>query len=415
MPQRPRRLSAAPLDQRAVRRHNLALVLGRLVTGGPSSRAALAAETGLNKTTVSSLVSDLIQWRLVVERDVLNPGSVGRPATAVEVNGDGIVGLGLEVSVDYLAVVAIDMLGRQRERVLVAVDNRGRTPGAVLTHLARLAGRVIDSVTAQGLVPVGFSLAVPGLVDVDRGELIVAPNLGWKRARLAAMLRKRLPTADLPVLVDNEANLAALAELWSGTGQRLSNFIYISGEVGVGAGVVLRGELLRGAHGFAGELGHLTVDPDGPPCTCGSRGCLEAYVGQEALLLSAALAFTEGPGSVSLDEWLPALVERARADQRVAAGLREVGRWLGIAVADLANLVDPQAIVLGGFFAALTEWLREPILTEVGRRWLAAPHADLEVLASPLGPDAAVRGAAMLSVREILADPAALDVLIKVS
>jgi predicted NBD/HSP70 family sugar kinase len=415
VPQRSRRLTAAPLDQRAVRRHNLALVLGRLVADGASSRATLAAETGLNKTTVSSLVADLIHWGLVVESDVLNPGSVGRPATAVKVNGEGVVGIGLEINIDYLAVIAVDLLGRQRERVLVAVDNRGRSPARVLSHLTRLATGVLDGVLGQGLVPVGATLAVPGLVDVGRGELMVSPNLGWTRTRLASMLRKRLAAYDLAVLVDNEANLAALAELWSGTGQRVANFLYVSGEVGIGAGVVLNGELLRGAHGFAGELGHVTVDPDGALCTCGSRGCLEAYVGLEALLRSAALAFTEGPGTVTQDDWIPALLERAESDARVAAGLFEVGRWLGIAVAGVANVVDPQAVVLGGFFAPLAEWLRESMCVELSQRWLPAPFTGIEVVASPLGPDAAVRGAAMLSVREILADPATLDTLIEVS
>jgi predicted NBD/HSP70 family sugar kinase len=393
-------------NQRAVRRHNLGVVLRHVSERGPRSRATIATETGLNKTTVSSLVTELMELDLLVERGLEQRGTVGRPGQVVQLAGGGVAALGLEINVDYLAVRALDLTGAERDRRLDARDNRNVPVAEVLDRLAELAGAALETVHAEGLRPVGATVALPGLVDAANGALLVAPNLGWTDVPVVQELHDRLEGPPFPVAADNEANLAALAELWEGTARGLRDVLYVSGEIGVGAGIVVGGELFRGAQGFGGEFGHMTMDPGGAPCACGSRGCLETVAGLEALLSIAGLdpggaATTAGSGAPVSE-----LAARARAgDEAALTALRECGRWLGIAIASAANLLNFQAVVLGGFFAQLATWLASPIARELDARVLAASWSVPRLLPSTLGPEAAVRGAAALSLRRVLADP----------
>jgi predicted NBD/HSP70 family sugar kinase len=272
----------------------------------------------------------------------------------------------------------------------------------VVAQLARLAEEAMAEPFARGRSPLLTTVAVPGLVDVE-GRLAVAPNLGWTDVRVAGLLREALEDPAFEVRVENEANLGALAELAEGAGRGLSDFVYVSGEIGIGAGVVLGGELFRGASGFAGEFGHLTIDPFGPPCGCGGRGCLERLAGQEALLrlagwdprMRCAGARPEWPGSM--------LAEGARGGHaKTLEALSQVGHTLGIAVASLANLLDPEAVLLGGYFAPLAQWLREPMEAELETRALAGRRMRCRVLPASLGGEAAVRGALAASRRAAL-------------
>ena len=218
----------------------------------------------------------------------------------------------------------------------------------MLDDLAGLAGDALSALAAEELLAAGAVVALPGLVNSD-GCLLVAPNLGWSDVDVPALLAERLGAPAFPLRAENEANLGALAELWEGAGRRFSDFLYISGELGVGAGIIVRGELFRGAHGFGGELGHVTVDPDGELCACGSRGCVETRVALGALLRAAGLGADAGVGL---------LAERAEeGDERALAALAEAGRWLGIGVASAVNLLNPSGIVIGGYFATLAPWL----------------------------------------------------------
>jgi predicted NBD/HSP70 family sugar kinase len=395
-------------NQRAVRRHNLGVVLRHLSEHGPRSRATIALETGLNKTTVSSLVTELIGLDLVVERGLEQRGTVGRPGQVVELSGEGVVALGLEINVDYLAVRALDLTGAERHRGLDVEDNRRVSVAKVLDRLAAEAKAALDAVQAGGLRPVGATVALPGLVDAANGALLVAPNLGWNDVAVVDELRERLAVPGFPVAADNEANLAALAELWEGTARGFTDVLYVSGEIGVGGGIIIGGELFRGAQGFGGEFGHMTLDPGGKPCACGSRGCLETVAGLEALLEMAGLDPSTATTTAGSGEPVAALASRARAgDERALAALREGGRWLGIAIASAANLLNFQAVVLGGFFGQLSTWLAAPIARELEVHVLASEWAVPRLLPSTLGPEAAVRGAAAQSLRRVLADPMA--------
>jgi predicted NBD/HSP70 family sugar kinase len=403
----------SPARQTSLREHNLALVLREVADRGPLTRARIAAATGLTKATVSTLVDALVAAQLLDGRG-LDPGAVGRPGQSLGLAARGPVGVGLEINVDYLATCTVDLSGAVRSREVVVGDLRGTAVPAVLARAAGLVQRAADGARAAGLPVAGVAVAVPGLVDSAAQVLRLAPNLGWRDVDVLAGLRLAgavpLP---LGLRLGNEADLGALAELWCGghrddSGQPVTTFVHVSGEIGVGAGIVLAGELLTGRRGFSGEIGHLTVADDGPACACGSSGCLERLAGQEAILRRAGLRSEPGTAIGRPEGPLGELVARASAaDAAALEAVASAGRVLGRGVAAILNLVDVDTVVLGGIYAPLSPWLRAPVERELAARVLGAPWAPPQVLVSSLGGEAAVRGAAMSVVQSVVADPAA--------
>ena len=388
-------------DQTTVRRANLGVVLRHVASHGPCSRARIAAETGLTRGTMSSLVAELVDLELLREScDDGRDGSVGRPAQPLEL-ADVSVAVGLEISVDSLEVSVEDLTGRVRYERRVFADNRLSASGPVLDRMARMAHEAIADLERDGLRVAGVAVAVPGLVELTSGTLLRAPNLGWSRLPIVAELRERLP--ELPIRVENEANLAALAEHWQGAARDVRNFICVFGDVGVGAGIVVDGELFRGAHGFGGEFGHVTVDPLGAQCACGSRGCLETLVGQEAIARQSGLRIESGERMRSITA---ELVRRAEAhDDAVLTALHGAGTSLGLALASAVNLFDLDVVVLGGCFGPLAPWLTEEVEAALRLRVLSAEWSSCELRPSAIGELAAVRGAAALMLRGLLAEP----------
>jgi predicted NBD/HSP70 family sugar kinase len=365
-----------------VRRHNLALVLREVADGEPVSRAAVAARTGLTRGTVSSLVEELLGAGLVTELAATR-GGTGRPANPLQLNRSGPAGLGVEIGVDHVGACVVDLSGDVRAVRTAPSEHRDLLPAAGLARAAELARRVIAE---AGLPIAAAHVALPGVVGRD-GVLERAPNLPrWVDIAVGRALSDLLD--GIPVAAGNEADLAALAERWFGGGP--PDVVHVSGEIGVGGAVVLGGELFRGAGGRAGELGHVVVEPDGPPCSCGGRGCLEQAAGQEWLLRASGAADVED------------LVAR-RDEQAPAAAIATAGRALGVALAGAVNLLDVPAVVLGGLYARLGAPLRDAVAAELHTRVLTRPPVD--VRCSALGSDAALRGAAASVVRERLANP----------
>lgn len=378
-----------PDTQQGMRRRNLSRVMHAVAAQGPMSRAAVASHIGLTRAAVSTLVDELIRTGLLEELGPQRPGRVGRPGSALVVSRRGPAGTGAEIGVEHLAACVVDLRGEVRARAERHVDNRGRAPGPVVGDLTVLVKQVIGEAVREGLRPAGLAVAVPGLVARDSRTVVRAPNLGWHDIDLGVLL-----PAKSPVTVDNEANLGALAELWLG-GRAAGDFVHVSAAFGIGAAVVVDGRLLRGSRGFAGELGHVPVHPEGPPCACGGLGCLEQFAGEEAVLRAAGLDAAEG--RVGL------LAERAAAgDQRVCEALRGAGAAMGIALTGTVNLLDPQSVVLGGALSRLAPWLLPSLEGELERR-TAGPVCGLAV--SRLGSQGPLLGAAHSVVRAVLDDP----------
>ncbi|MEU5088708.1 ROK family transcriptional regulator [Streptomyces sp. NPDC021356] len=378
--------------QQGMRRRNLARVLHTVSAEGPLSRAAVASRIGLTRAAVSTLVDELIRSGLLEELGPERPGRVGRPGSALAVSGRGPAGIGAEVGVDHLAACVVDLRGQVRARAVRHGTNRGRAPRPVTEDLTALISQVVAEAERQGLWPAGLAVAVPGLVARDGRTVVRAPNLDWHGTDLGALM----PDV-YSLTVDNEANFGALAELWLGENTP-QDFLHVSAEIGIGAALVVDGRLLRGTRGFAGELGHVPVEPEGPACPCGGRGCLEQYAGEEAVLRAAGLA--AGEGRVGL------LAGRAAAgDAGVRRALRDAGRALGVALTGAVNLLDPQAVVLGGALAELAPWLLPALEAELDRR-TAGPACPVSV--SRFGPEGPLLGAAHAVVRAVLDDPAAV-------
>lgn len=400
--------STAPARHQLLKRHNLAFVLREIASRAGQSRAQLAARTGLTKATVSTLVDALLDFDLVVERDP-ERGLIGRPGSPISLNSQGPAGLGIEINVDYVSACIVDLTGAVRFRSKIVCDNRSVRREVVLRRAARSAGRLWSEADAAGLTVSGLGVGVPGLVDFD-GVLHRAPNLfDWQGIRVAEVLAEMLGRPLSSVYCDNEANLAALGEHWFGHDDVSQDFVFVSGEIGVGAGIVIGGELFRGVRGLGGELGHVTVDPTGPSCRCGGRGCLERLAGQEVLLEGSGLTTKAG---IAIGSRAGAAADIARqalaGDPGTIHSLEKAGRALGVALSAFLNVLDLPTVVLGGLYADLAPWLIGPVRAELSDRVVNHSWSPTEVVVSSLGADASVRGAAGVTIRRMIDDPGAL-------
>ena len=401
-------VGGGPARTGSLRAHNLALTL-RAVAAAPTpvSRSGLAVRTGLTRASVSGLIDTLVADRLVCETGVPTRSGVGRPATGLVLDPAGPAGLGLELNVEHLAARVVDLTGAVRVERTATVD---RSAGPALDQLVTLAGEIVAASGRLGLELAGVAVAVPGLVDPATGRLLVAPNLDGAGSGAAAAALADLHGAlgglaglgDVQIAVENEATLAAGAEQRALGEAAPRSFLQVSGEVGIGAGLVLDGRLYRGRHGWSGELGHVTVWPGGHPCACGGDGCLEQYAGQHAILRAAGAPTTDPPAGGSASIACRALA----GEPGMLAALHEAGRALGIALAGALNLLDLDAVVLGGLHATLAPWLVAPVEAELSRRLVGAPVAMPVVRPSTLGADAAVLGAAWSVLDRVLDDPA---------
>ena len=278
--------STGGADQGTVRRTNLSLLLRSLRDDGPRSRARLAADLGLNKATVSSLVTELIDRGLVREGNA-ERGFVGRPGTTVEIDGRGAFGIGAEINVHHVSALAMNLAGETISERRSPIDTHRLSTDEVVDRLVSLIAHTLADLAGLDAVPVAIEVGVAGLVDHDSGTVSVAPNLGWKGIELASMLRDRLGDPDHLVGVANEANLAAVAESTPGDPER-RDILVVHGEVGIGGGIVADGRLFPGRLGYAGEFGHMVVDRGGRRCGCGRSGCWETVIGVRRLLEMAA-------------------------------------------------------------------------------------------------------------------------------
>lgn len=381
--------------QSTLRSLNLALV-ARAVFARPGevNRADVAHATGMTRSTVSRLVDQLVAGRILAEDDPVRAGR-GRPGVPLRPAAGTVVSLGLEANVGYLASYAVDLSGTVLARRWDPVDLAGSDPKATLSRLADL-GRATLARIPRSTRLVAVRIALPGIVDHAAGTLLRAPNLGWSgvdaRGPFAALAEPAL------IAVDNEADCAALTVAQPAPGQADDgeSFLYVSGNVGIGSATVVQGRVSPGPHGWAGELGHVCVDPDGPRCGCGATGCLEAVAGTRALLAAAC-----EPDWVAL---------RGAIEQQQPQAIRAVhsaGRSLGIALAGALNLLDLSHVVLGGPLADLMDALAPPLRAELDARVLAAPFEPLTLEARTSADAPGALGAAYQGILDVVADPAA--------
>jgi predicted NBD/HSP70 family sugar kinase len=385
--------SLAGATQDEVRRHNLGTLVRILHEHGATSRSDLTTRTGLNRSTVGDLTGELVAAGLLRETTPVGRG-VGRPSIVVRPNEEHVFVLAFDVGVERTVAALVGLGGKELARREVFRRRGASTPASVLRMISLLGKAALEE-APHGARCVGVGVAVPGVVRHSDGLVRFAPNMGWVDLPFGARVRDSLGT-NAPVIVGNDADLGALAEHVRGCAVGAANVVFIAGEVGVGGGIILDGRPMTGAGGYGGELGHMMVNPRGRTCRCGRRGCWETEVGEAAVV--AALG---GAPDDSIDELIAAV--RPNRDGDVPR-LRTVGRWLGLGLANLVNLFNPEVIVLGGLLSQVVPYtelqVREGMATA-----LAAPSEQVRLELPALGRDSALFGAAEAAFAPLLDDP----------
>ena len=380
-----------------IREHNLGRVLEHVHLNGEQSRADLTQFLGLNRSTIRALVAELVALRLVREAVPVASNRTGRPSFLVAPRPDGPYVVAAEVDVDYLTTAAVGLGG-----TVLARNQHELTQGTTTPEIA--AELICADVAALGQqVPpgawlVGAGVSIPGTVRPD-GWVDQAPNLHWRDAPFGAVLMQALPDS-VPLRFGNDANLGALAEHLRGAARGRAHCVYLNGKVGVGGGIIADSVQLTGAGGFAGEIGHMVLDPAGPLCSCGSNGCVETLVGEEALL---RLAGHSGP--VSREAVTEVFAAAATGDPMARTAVRTVARSLGLAVSNLINLFNPEVVIIGGSLGDVFSLARDVVDSEVTRHSMGSA-LRMSVLRTPeLKGDSSLLGAAELAFRPMLTEP----------
>ncbi|WP_328301384.1 ROK family transcriptional regulator [Streptomyces sp. NBC_00435] len=378
-----------PGSQSSLHRANLERVVRAVRLAGSLTQAEIARTTGLSAATVSNIVRELKEAGTV---EVTDTSAGGRRARSVSLSGDAGIVIGVDFGHTHLRVavgnLAHQVLAEEAEPLDVDaswVDGFDRAEA--------LVGRLVAGTGVSRDKVIGVGLGVPGPIDVESGTLGSTAILpGWAGINPRRELSQRL---GVPVYVDNDANLGALGELVWGSGRGVKDLAYIKVASGVGAGLVINGQIYRGPGGTAGEIGHITLDESGPVCRCGNRGCLETFAAARYVL--PLLQSSHGP-----ELTMERVVELARGgDPGCRRVITDVGRHIGSGVASLCNLLNPSRVVLGGSLADAGELVLAPIRESVGRYAIPSAARQLSVLTGSLGGRAEVLGALALVLSEM--------------
>lgn len=398
-------------DQAYIRENNLSSVLRLIHSQAPISRAQLAVVTGLNKSTISSLVDDLIARKLVNEAGSNSTGA-GRPATMLEINPHAGLIIGVELGVDFVSVAVTDFLGnitwRRRED---ANPNEGQQK--MIDQTLRIVHEAMNAGKKKNTHFLGLGLATPGTVDLKEKVLIFAPNLHWRNVPFGKIFSEQ---TKLKVFVENDANAAATAEHLFGTARRCQDFLFVFAGVGIGGGLFLNGKLYRGKNGYAGEIGHspIMAEPSQTVCHCGNRGCWETYANQYSIIQRVQARLEVKRTSIipklmaehNSPLTIPLIKQAADAGDREAIdSFAEAGHAMGQGLAGLVNIFNPDKIILGGPLSLAGEYLLPSIRETVSRHSMPEIDQQAEVVLSPFGPDASLIGAIAIVADDVLSVP----------
>ena len=403
-------MSLSRADQSLVKQINSALILNLLLGDSPQSRANLAQQSGLNRSTISSLVGDLIARGLIREIGLEEADSRGRPGMLLELNPDGGCIVGIEIHMGYVTTILTDFTARTLWRQHVTFSHGTDQSEVIklseeLIHAALQAGRAYD------LTPLGIGLAVPGLVDTARGELVFAPSLGWRHVPFRDRWGHKF---EVPLYIENDGNASAVGEYYFGVAKGHRDFLFLGTGIGMSGGLMLDGQIYRGVGSFAGEVGHIIVESGGDLCSCGRRGCWETLVGTPAVIRGIVHALNNGAPSCISELvghnfgliTMEVVVEAAnKGDQLALDTLSSIALHLGSGIANLINLFNPELIVLGGELTQAGKYLLPTIGKIVVAEALTDAARMVALAVSSQTSDACVRGAAALVIDRIVREP----------
>jgi predicted NBD/HSP70 family sugar kinase len=388
--------SAATQDE--LRRHNLARLLRRLHERGAASRSELVAFTGLNRSTVGVLVSELADVGLVFE-GAGSAGQVGRPSLVVQPRPSSAVVVAFDLRVERTIAALVGLGGGVIMRKEQFHRRASYTPDAAVRNVVSLVATALSK-APEGSSWVGVGIGVPGVADHSDGRVRFAPNLGWVDVPLGDMIREALTAAfgaAPSVRIGNDADLGAIAEHARGLGVTTGNLIYLSGEVGVGGGIIIDGRPMAGAGGYGGEVGHMSVNPNGAICRCGAQGCWETEIGRDAIVAKSGLTGEQ----VEVDDVIAAA---SAGNKQAREAIDEAGEWLGVGLANLVNLFNPEVIVLGGHLRLLFPLVSGTVFRRIHHA-LPATREQVRIEVPALGGDSTLLGAAELAFEPLLVDP----------
>lgn len=380
-----KKLSQLTWNQQIVKKNNTLLVFQTITNEEPISRADIAQRTGLNKATVSSLVNELLTKDLVYES---GPGesSGGRRPVLLHYNVNAGYSIGIDLGVNYILGVVTDLKGKILLEKTVKVNEH--TFIEVTEQIKQVIHSLIKDLPKTPYGIIGIGLGIPGIVD-KQGEIRVAPNLGWKNSDIKTLLEEEF---QIPVIVENEANAGAYGEKQFGVGQDYENIVYVSAGIGIGVGLILNNELYQGLHGFSGEMGHMVINMNGIPCSCGSKGCWEAYASEHALLKSA--------GS---DSTLESLIDKANnQDEKAIALFKETGQYIGYGINNIINTFNPEQIIIGNRLAMAQTWIKQSMLDIIYSHSLSFQQQDLQISFSKHSTHSAALGVAAITTESFI-------------
>ena len=384
---------------RDLRRGNRSAVLRPLLLDGPLNRVALSRLTGLSSASVTNVIAELLEERLVVETGT-EESDGGRPPIQLNVNPDFGVVIGVDIGETGVRIEAFDLGLRMLCGEVVPIDPIRPMVDEVVAGIADSVRKIVREINAEGRV-IGVGVGVPGIVSGPAAQASVhAPNIGWADVPLSGLLSEALA---MPVFIDNCAKTFGQAEMWFGAGRGARDAVVTLLGTGIGAAIFTRGQVFRGVSSSAGEWGHTCIVVNGRRCRCGGRGCVEAYVGAYALVEQ----WTDGSGAKSgaTDEeaLIDELIHAAEKEADATKILDEAAEAVGVGFSNLVNLFNPERIIIGGWLGLRLGPLLLPRIKEVlSEQALAYPSARVSIQLSELGRDAVALGASTLVLDDLV-------------
>jgi len=388
-----------------IKKINTSLILNTIRERGTISRAEIAKLTGLTPATVTNITAELIRYDLVLEAE-RGESSGGRKPVMLKINSDGYYVIGLNICSNEVELIVsnlnADIIFEDRFYI-----NRFIPSDNVLNTIIHKLKRWIQKNADKKIL--GIGVGVHGLVSSQKGVSIFAPNLGWENVPIKSMLEEGL---GLPVFIDNDVRTMTLGESWFGSARDISNFVFIYVGYGIGGSIVINNQLYKGITEGAGEIGHTTIEINGPRCSCGNHGCLQALASEQALMQRAEEKLKQGSHSkikeLQGDQTLtPETIYKAAAqDDSIAVELvKEQAKYLGVGIANLINTFNPASIVINGNLAKLSSIVMEIVHNEVQQRSMKFLQNSVNIIFSDLGEKAALKGAVALVLSEIFNNP----------
>lgn len=385
-------MSTVTGNQQLVKQINKTLVLEKVMNEAPISRAYIAKELGLNKGTVSSLVSELIDEHLVFET---GPGesSGGRRPVMLTFNKDAGYAIGVDLGVNYILSILTDLKGNVVREIYQHITNTEYEH--VFSIIKKSINDLIESAPDSPYGIIGIGIGVPGIVN-NQGEILIAPNLHWENVQLKQQIEK---TFNLPVVIENEANAGAYGEKLFGAGKDFNNMIYVSAGIGIGVGIIIDGELYTGNNGYSGEMGHTIIMVDGKKCSCGSVGCWELYASEKALLEHVKEKHIINSECLTIEM----LIEEAEAgNDAIIEVFKEIGKYLSVGINNIIKTFNPQQVIIGNRMAMLQKWIEVPIQEFIQKHCKQFLQEDLSVEFSALKKHSVPVGVSALSIEHFL-------------